>query len=157
MATQAMAFSKTSQLPDAAALTGDEIVRVIQSGGDTKLGILTLANAVLSLAKLTGLATNDASAVAGTDNPLVALGKIQAQLNKAVMEDEVGTAPNQVPVNQLLGRTAFSDVVGAVQVYRHKHASVQGDVWFEYVSDTSLKVNFHGMDNITRSTTLTLA
>lgn len=152
-----MQFSKTSALPAAGELTGNEILRLVQGGNDAKVTALVLLQAAMSLAKLTGVDTATASSITANDSILAALGKLQAQANKAVTEDEVGTAPNQVPVNQLLGRVAFGDVVGAVQVYRHKHASVAGDVWFEYVSDTSLKINFHGLDEVVRTTTLTLS
>lgn len=152
-----MQFSKTSELGDAAALAGTELLRIVQQGGDAKVTALVLLQAAMGLAKLTGVSTETAGAIVADDTLIGALGKLQAQMNKAVMENEVGTAPNQVPVNQLLGRTAFGDVVGATQVYRHKHASVQGDVWFEYVSDTELKLNFHGLDDVVRTQTLTLA
>lgn len=152
-----MQFSKTSELDDAAALVGGELLRVIQSSSDVKVTVLALLQATMGLAKLTGVEFDEAQPVIADDNLITALGKIQAQINKAVMEEDVGTAPNQVPVNQLLGRTAFGDVVGATQVYRHKHASVQGDVWFEYISNTQLRLNFHGLDDVTRSQTLTLA
>ena len=154
---QQMVFSKTSELNNAAALVGAELLRIVQGGADVKATVSVLLAAALTLPKLTGMVTTDSNAVVAADTLIQAIGKIQAQLNKAVNEDEVGSAPNQVPVNQLLGRTAFGDVVGATQVYRHKHASVRGDVWFEYVSNTQLKLNFHGLDDVTRSQTLTLA
>lgn len=150
-----MQFSKTSELNDAAALVGDELLRIIQSSSDAKVTVLSLLQATMGLAKLTGVEFDEAQPVIADDNLITALGKIQAQLNRTVNEDEVGTAPNQVPVNQLLGRTAFGDVVGATQVYRHIHASVIGDIWFEYVSNTSLKLKFHGLDDVVRSQTLT--
>ena len=157
MADTPMAFSKTSALNDAATLVGTELLRMVQAGGDVKSTVAVLLAAALTLPKLANMVTTDATAVTVNNNLVEAIGKIQAQLNKAVNEDEVGSAPNQVPVNQLLGRAAFGDVVGATQVYRHIHASVIGDVWFEYVSNTSLKLKFHGLDGVVRSQTLTLA
>lgn len=147
----AIVFSKTSELPDADTLLGTELIRIIQNSGDAKVAVSVLLEAALVIAKVKGLVTTDTSAVANEDGIVVALGKLQAQLNKAVNEDEVGSAPNQVPVNQLLGRTAFGDVVGATQVYQHVHASVPGDVWHEWVSNTQLKHCFHGLDNVVRT------
>lgn len=65
----------------------------------------------------------------------------------------VGTAPGEIPTNALLGRMAYADDVGATQVFRAPYQSKPGDVWREYVSDTSTVLKFHGFDGSIRSRT----
>ena len=69
---------------------------------------------------------------------------------------DVGSAPNQVPLNQNLGALAYVDQVPQLRA----SASVPAnnlDINFEYVSDTSIKIRMRGSDGTVRSTTLTLS
>jgi hypothetical protein len=63
----------------------------------------------------------------------------------------VGPGPDQVPAGQQLGRLAFMDVLGATTVHRSVPDSRPGDVWREYVSDTTTTIKFHGLDGVIRS------
>jgi len=70
----------------------------------------------------------------------------------------IGTAPNQIPLNQFLGRMAYQSPENVVIRPR---ASVTpagaGDMAFQLTSDTSLVIKVKGSDGTVRSTTLTLA
>lgn len=67
----------------------------------------------------------------------------------------VGPGPDQVPAGQQLGRLAFVDVLGTLTVHRSLPDSRPGDVWREYVSDTTTTIKFHGLDGVIRSRTET--
>lgn len=67
----------------------------------------------------------------------------------------VGPGPDQVPAGQHLGRLAFMDVLGATTVHRSVPDSRPGDVWREYVNDTTTTIKFHGLDGVIRSRTET--
>lgn len=72
-----------------------------------------------------------------------------------VTQYDIGTDPNQVPLNQHLGTMAFQDQVSALR----PAATVPTnnlDINFEYVSDTSIKIRMRGSDGTVRSATLTL-
>lgn len=103
-----------------------------------------------------GIASTKAGEAAASANAAAASA---ASINPAnlVPTSAVGSAPNQVPVGQMLGALAFADVVGATQVTRHARDSKPGDVWHEYVSDTQLIKKFHGFDNVIRTITETYA
>lgn len=70
--------------------------------------------------------------------------------------DDVGTDPEQIPLNQFLGKQAFTDEVGTIRP--SASAPQQNlDITFEYVSDTSINVKMRGADGVVRSSTLTLS
>lgn len=69
---------------------------------------------------------------------------------------DIGTDPQQIPLNQFLGKQAFVDEVGTIRP--NASAPQQNlDIIFEYVSDTSINVKMRGADGTVRSTTLTLS
>lgn len=68
-----------------------------------------------------------------------------------VMNLPVGTGPDQVPAGQQLGQLAYLDVLSATVVSRHTRDSQPGDVWREYVNDTTTTIKFHGFDGVVRS------
>ncbi|CUA97910.1 hypothetical protein [Comamonas thiooxydans] len=70
-----------------------------------------------------------------------------------VMNMPVGVAPNQVPIGQQLGALAFMDVVGVTVVRRHPLDSKPGDIWREWVSDSTTTIKFHGFDGVVRTRT----
>ena len=74
------------------------------------------------------------------------------------MANLIGPDPNQVSTNGMLGRCAFQDP-NAVVIEPQASATPQraGDMVFELVNDTSLKVKVKGSDGTVRSATLTLA
>lgn len=68
-----------------------------------------------------------------------------------VMNLPVGTGPDQVPAGQHLGQLAYLDALSVLTVSRHARDSRPGDVWREYVSDTTTTIKFHGFDDVVRS------
>jgi hypothetical protein len=73
-----------------------------------------------------------------------------------VTQFDIGTDPNQVPLNGLLGTLAFEDELSNLRPAGSTPVS-NLDINFEYVSDTSIKIRMRGSDGTVRSTTLTLA
>ena len=69
---------------------------------------------------------------------------------------DIGTDPENVPLNQFLGKQAFVDEVGTV-IPSASDPQRNKDINFEYVSDTSIKIRMRGADGTVRSTTLTLS
>lgn len=69
---------------------------------------------------------------------------------------DIGSAPNQLSLNFMLGRLAFMS-----ELHNLRPASTAPaanlDINFEYVSDTSIKVRMRGADGTVRSATLTLS
>lgn len=73
-----------------------------------------------------------------------------------IRTSDIGTDPEQIPLNQYLGKQAFIDEVGTI---RPSASPPQQnlDITFEYVSDTSINVKMRGADGVVRSSTLTLS
>jgi hypothetical protein len=73
-------------------------------------------------------------------------------------QTDIGTAPNQIPLNQYLGNVAF---MSSNQLVINPAATAVpagiGDMVFELASNTSLVVKVRGSDGTVRSATLTLA
>jgi hypothetical protein len=70
----------------------------------------------------------------------------------------VGTAPNQIPLNQYLGNVAYmaSNAVVINPVPLAVPAGV-GDMVFQLTNDTTLVIKVKGSDGTVRAATLTLA
>ena len=79
-------------------------------------------------------------------------------LSIVVEQSDIGTAPNEIPLNQYLGNLAFQD---SNAVVLNPQASVVpagiGDMVFQLTNNTTLVVKVKGSDGTVRSTTLTLA
>jgi hypothetical protein len=75
-----------------------------------------------------------------------------------VSQTDIGTAPNQIPLNQYLGNLAFMDSTQLVvnPVATAVPAGI-GDMVFQLTSDTSLEIKVRGSDGTVRSVALTLA
>jgi hypothetical protein len=78
------------------------------------------------------------------------------------MTQLVGTAPNQVSVNGLLGTMAFQDAEAVKATLTHVLPAVAepvnaSEMTFELASDTSLVIRVRGSDGTVRSATITLA
>jgi len=75
-----------------------------------------------------------------------------------VTQTDIGTAPNEIPLNQYLGNLAF---MNSNQLVINPTATAVpsgiGDMVFELASDTSLVVKVRGSDGTVRSVALTLA
>lgn len=68
-----------------------------------------------------------------------------------VMNLPVGQGPNQVQAGQHLGQLAYQDVLSITFVSRHVRNSRPGEIWREYVNDTTTTIKFHGFDGVVRS------
>jgi len=75
-----------------------------------------------------------------------------------VAQTDIGTAPNEIPLNQYLGNLAF---MGSDQLVVNPAASAVpsgiGDMVFQLTDNTTLVVKVKGSDGVIRSATLTLA
>lgn len=74
------------------------------------------------------------------------------------MPNLIGTAPNQVPVNGLLGDMAFQSKTSLVVAPAATAVpEALGDMVFQLTSNTSLTIKVKGTDGTVRSVALTLA
>jgi hypothetical protein len=75
-----------------------------------------------------------------------------------VEQSDVGTEPNQVPLNQHLGSLAY---MSSQQLVIQPQAQVApagvGDMVFQLTSDAALVIKVKGSDGTVRTATLTLA
>jgi sugar lactone lactonase YvrE len=83
---------------------------------------------------------------------------ISGQYYNLVSQADIGSAPNEIPLNQYLGEMAY---MNSDQVVINPVASATpvgiGDMVFQLTNDTTLVVKVKGSDGTVRSTTLTLA
>ncbi len=83
---------------------------------------------------------------------------ISGQYYNLVSQADIGTASNEIPLNQYLGEMAY---MNSESVVIQPQASVTpngiGDMVFQLTSDTSLLIKVKGSDGTVRSVTLTLA
>jgi hypothetical protein len=95
-----MADQKISQLTDGNnALATDEFV-VARSGGNFRIDGASVAAAATSIGTLTSLT------VTGT----ATIGTLAAtNITGGVQQSDIGSAPNEIPLNQYLGTMAFQD------------------------------------------------
>lgn len=119
-----------------------------------KTGAVTLAKADVGLGSVDN--TSDASKPVSTATQTAL--DLKANSATAIEQADIGTAPNQVPLNQHLGGMAFQHPESVVI---RPAASVTpqqvGAMVFQLASDTSLVVKVKGSDGTVRSATLTLA
>jgi hypothetical protein len=75
-----------------------------------------------------------------------------------VSQTDIGTAPNEIPLNQYLGELAYMNAEAVViQPQASATPNGIGDMVFQLTDDTTLVVKVKGSDGTVRSTTLTLA
>jgi hypothetical protein len=132
--------------------------------GNTQIQVGTSAasgNTFLRVVRSNGFV--DLQATSGVANGDITLtpkgtGVVREGAFPIVSQTDIGTAPNQIPLNQYLGNVAF---MSSNQLVINPAASVTpngiGDMVFELASDTSLIVKVKGSDGTVRSATLTLA
>jgi hypothetical protein len=118
--------------------------------GDLNTGIYSSGADVVDV-------TTGGTAKVRVDNTTAPLKEIFSSVYYPIATQvDVGTDPNQIPLNQNLGQLAFLD-----EVARLRSAATAPtnnlDINFEYVSDTSIKIRMRGSDGTVRSTTLTLS
>jgi hypothetical protein len=74
------------------------------------------------------------------------------------MSNLIGSSPNQVPTNGLLGNMAFQNQKSVtLKPQDSVTPEAVGDMVFQLTSNTSLVVKVKGSDGTVRSATLTLA
>lgn len=90
-----------------------------------------------------------------------AVGNVLAsdtQSNSLVSKTDIGTDPNQLPLNQYLGTMAFQNASAVViKPQASEVPSGIGDMVFELTSNASLTIKVKGSDGTVRSAVLTLA
>lgn len=67
---------------------------------------------------------------------------------------QIGSGPDQIPTNALLGKNAFVD--NAIIIAETQAPTEPGRVVFELESDTSLLVKVKGADGVVRTATIAL-
>jgi len=83
---------------------------------------------------------------------------ISGQYYNLVSQADIGTAPNEIPLNQYLGEMAYMNSESVViQPQASAVPNGIGDMVFELASNTSLLIKVKGSDGTVRSVTLTLA
>lgn len=146
-----MAFVDPGAVPPLGLGDGSTSAPALYFAGDVELGMYrdTVAGAWNFLAGgLTQLQITDAVA------PLKE--RYDTALYPLVTEADIGSGPDEISLNGMLGELAFQNEVATI---RTSATAPQGalDINFEYVSDTSLKIRLRGADGTVRSVTLTLA
>jgi hypothetical protein len=92
------------------------------------------------------------------DNNIINLNTDKAEISETVQMTDIGTAPNEISLNQFLGDLAFQD--SRAVVLKPQPSVVPagvGDMVFQLTNDTTLVVKVKGSDGTVRSATLTLA
>ena len=87
-----------------------------------------------------------------TDSVQLAAGSTEyygGEYYEFVSAVDIGTDPNQVPVNHMLGRLAFQDELASLLPAETAPGGAK-EINFEYVSDTSIKVRMRGSDGTVR-------
>lgn len=135
-----------------------ERIKVITNGGGTSQGVLdAIAALQATIATYGTMALQNANAVnitGGTVNPTT----LQEAGVAAVVQTDIGTAPNEIPLNQYLGEMAYMNAESVViQPQASAVPNGIGDMVFQLTSDTSLEIKVKGSDGTVRSVTLTLA
>lgn len=100
--------------------------------------------------------TTGGTAKVRVDNTTAPLKEIFSSVYYPVATQvDIGTDPNQIPINGYLGDMAFQDQVSTLQAASTAPTN-NLDINFEYVSNTSIKIRMRGSDGTVRSTTLVL-
>jgi hypothetical protein len=133
------------------ALTGTPTAPTAAAGTNTT----QLATTAHVFAERSNTATlTNKTITGGTTNPTT----LQENSIPAVVQTDIGTAPNEIPLNQYLGEMAY---MNADQVVIHPVATADpngiGDMVFQLTNNTTLVIKVKGSDGVIRSNTLTLA
>ena len=117
--------------------------------GDLNTGVFSSGADVVDV-------TTGGTAKVRVDNTTAPLKEISSSVYYPVATQvDIGTDPNQVPINGYLGTLAFQDQVSTLQAAATAPTN-NFDINFEYVSNTSIKIRMRGSDGTVRSTTLVL-
>lgn len=155
-----LATQVTGTLPPANGGTG---ITSLGAGVATFLGTPTSANLAAAVTNETGTGAlvfgtsptlTTPTITGGTVNPTT----LQENGSPAVVQTDIGTAPNEIPLNQYLGNLAYqnSNAVVLNPVASAVPTGI-GDMVFQLTNNTTLVVKVKGSDGTVRSATLTLA
>ena len=135
------------------------------STGSLGLAGVTSGVVTLTVADAAGTWTAKLPATAGLINQLLATdgsGNLSwttvAGISNGVTVEDLGTDPNEVPINGYLGNMAYQSSKGVI--INPQASSVPagiGDMVFQLTNDTTLVIKVKGSDGTVRSATLTLA
>ena len=114
------------------------------------------AAATIAVGTVTTGAAGSSATVTNSGTSSAAVFDFSIPQGAAGVGADIGTDPDQIPLNQYLGKQAFVDEVGTV-IPSASTPQRNKDINFEYVSDTSIKIRMRGADGTVRSTTLTLS
>lgn len=108
---------------------------------------------------LTGTASININGTVGATTPNTGNFTVLTENSSpAVVQTDIGTAPNEIPLNQYLGEMAYMNAEAVViQPQASAVPNGIGDMVFQLTSDTSLEIKVKGSDGTVRSVTLTLA
>ena len=81
-----------------------------QTGSNWEVGIGTIGAGGTTLVRTTVLDSSNAGALTNFSSGTQAIWS-DYPANAAVLQTDIGTLPNQIPLNQMLGKLAFQDVV----------------------------------------------
>lgn len=132
--------------------------KTIALGSNTVSGTLAQFNTAVTDADLASLAGSETLTNKTISGPSGNFTTLQENSRPAVSQADIGTAPNEVPVNGFLGDMAFQSS-NAVVLKPQASATPAGigDMTFELTNNTTLVVKVKGSDGTVRSATLTLA
>jgi hypothetical protein len=152
------ALTGTPTAPTAAAGTNTTQLATTAHVFAERSNTATLTNKTLSTGTAITAGTINGASIGATTPSTGAFTVLTEGAFPVVSQTDIGTAPNQLPLNQYLGNLAFMD---STQLVINPAATAVpagiGDMVFELASDTSLVVKVRGSDGTVRSTTLTLA
>ena len=130
--------------------SGSAAAPSITFAGNTTTGLFNLGS------NSCGLASGGVHRVT-LDDTAAPLKEVYSSVFRPVVTSaDIGSSPNQLSLNYMLGRLAFMNELQNLRPSSTAPASSL-EINFEYVSDTSLKVRMRGSDGTVRSATLTLS
>ena len=81
-----------------------------------------------------------------------------AVVSTTVVQTDIGTDPNQIPLNQFLGSLAYQEKESfVIAPVASVVPAIIGEMVFQLTNDTTLVIKVKGSDGVVRSNTLTLA
>ena len=168
-----MANQKISQMPSltASELAAGDLLAVVDvsdvtqasSGTNKKITLTALQSAPVTAGVANAVTYLNASKVESSsanltfDGTTLNASAVTEAGFAAISQQDVGTAPNQVPLNQYLGDLAFMNKDQFVITPASTAAPHQvGAMTFQLTNDTTLVIKVKGSDGVVRSNTLTL-
>ena len=124
-----------------------------QTGSNWEVGIGTVGSGGTNLIRTTVLDSSNGGSLTNFSSG-TQLVYSDYPANAAVLQTDVGTAPNQIPLNQYLGKLAFMDVVDTISnnpYYDTAISDVQPTLNLDFVNSKTLDSRI----TFTRSTTAT--